>query len=259
MSESPFFSPYKQSDIPIRQYRGKSPMFYRDAAFMGAVFTAELGALRELLKDSGLSPVEVWPGRGLAAIFCLQYRDSDIGPYNEVSLSLPVRRRGFGPLEALRALQSGSFHAWVAELPVTTEAALYGGVDYFNYPKYLAEISFREEGGRRSCALRDKATGELILEFSGEKIGTKASPGPAGSLLEFNTYPRKDGRSLRARMLVNELDGGASYLRERARLSLGGHPRAEPFRRLKLGRQLYHLSVPRCEAILFMPEILPPE
>jgi hypothetical protein len=256
MAQSPFLSAFSQTEIPIRQYRGKSPTFYRDANFMAAVFTAESRAVARACAEAPFPPLEIWPGVSLAALTCLQYNDSDAGPYNELSLAFPLRRAGaLAPLEAWRSLRTRSFHAHVAQLPVTTEAALFGGIDYFGYPKYLADISFEDRASGRACSLRDKASGELILEFTGLRLKTRA-PRPGTELINLNTYPRKAGRTLRARMLFNQLEAGESYLKTCVELRLGGHAHAEPFRELALGRQLYYSYVPKCEAILFMPEVL---
>lgn len=260
MTPRAFFSRYAQQDIPVRQYRGKSPMFFRDAHLMGAAFTADLKSVKEALPDSPYQPLEVFPGTAVVAIHCMEYKDTDIGPYNEVSLSIAIRRGLLpSPLSLLRSVLTRNYHAYVQELPVNTEAALYGGLDYFNYPKYLADISFRETASRRVCTLRDRESLDLILEFEGGKIRTggpsRKNP-EAVELLTLNTYPRKDNRTCHARMLVNQRERGTSLWPDSASLRLGGHPRAEPFRKLRLGWPLHYLFAPRCEAILFMPAVL---
>ena len=246
--ESPFFSGRAQKDVPIRNYQGKSPLFYRNAHIMGAVFTADLLALEKALPP-GEAPVRIWPGRGLAAIHCMEYKDTDIGPYNEVSLSIPLRRGSLG-----HSLWSRSYHSFIAQLPVTTEVALFGGLDYFNYPKYLASISFKETASTRLCSLRDPKTQELIMEFEGSKL-LMQRPQPSAQMT-LNTYPRKDGRVLHARLLINQLARRQSFLRDHAAIRFGPHPLAAPFKVLGLGRPLHYLFAPECESILFAPEAL---
>lgn len=257
MTAGDFFAGHKQKDIRIRRYKGKSPLFYRDVSFMGAIFTADLDALIGLLPDRRFQPIQALPGIGLVAIHCVEYRDSDIGPYNEVALSIAIRRgRRLLPvptqLSALRSFLTQSFHAHIRQLPVTTDVALYGGLDYFNYPKYVADISFRETKLHRICTLRDKKSMDLILEFDGVKIRTSDSP----RKMLFNTYPQKDGRTLHAKMAVNLLTRGEAFVGKCASFRLGRHPRAVPFRELKLGRPVHYLYAPAAEAILFMPETL---
>lgn len=255
---SGFFAGVAQEDVAIRQYRGKSPMFFRDLHMMGAVFTADLARLREALPDRLYRPLRLWPGVGLAAIHCLEYKDTDVGPYCEVSLSIAIHRPGRsllpGPLEALRAAAFGRYHAYVAELPVTTEVALYGGLDFFNFPKYRADISFRETASHRVCTLREAGSLDLILEFEGRRLAAK--PSRRARLMTLNSYPRMDGRAWRARMVVNRRESAAALGPGRCAVRLGSSPRAAPFRTLGLGWPVQYLFAPKAEAILFRPEIL---
>ncbi|MBI4247871.1 MAG: hypothetical protein HY611_00075, partial [Elusimicrobia bacterium] len=144
--------------------------------------------------------------------------------------------------------------AHVAALPVTTETALYGGIDFFNYPKYLADISFRETATHRVCTLRDKESRELIAEFEGRKIPTRTCAAEEENKLTFYTYPWIGARPHRAKLLINQIERGGACLRRGASLRLGSHPRAEAFRALSIGAQAQYLYAPKCQAVLFAPE-----
>lgn len=74
------------------------------------------------------------------------------------------------------------------DLPVTTEIALQGGVEVYNYPKYLADISYRETKNYRICTVRDRESQDLIVEFDGRKLETKH---PSRPNLDFHNYPEK--------------------------------------------------------------------
>jgi hypothetical protein len=245
-----FFAGIAQEEVVTRQFKGKLPLFFRDVSMMGAVFTADFAQILRILPDASLRPVKIFPGRGLVSIGCMQYKDSDIGPYNEVALSIVLQP--FVPWKQ-------DYHAYIADLPVTTEVALYGGVDFFNYPKYLADISFKEEGGRRICALRDKKDGESILEFSGANPHPNPLPRGRGkgegelNIMTLNSYPKMNGQLIHAKMLINVEEGASKFLRGPVDLRLGGHPKAELFKKLKLGRLLQYSYAPKCEAILFKP------
>ncbi|MBI5630290.1 MAG: acetoacetate decarboxylase family protein [Elusimicrobia bacterium] len=257
MSSRDFFGPYLQEDISIRGAAAKSPLFYRDLHMMGAVFTAPLGRLSAALPRGGPAPLNVL-GRGFVAVHCLEYKDTDIGPYNEVSLSIAVRR-GWLPLaslfQAARSLWRREFHGYVSALPVTTTIALHGGLDYFNYPKYLADITFRETAGHRVCTLRDKESLDVILEFEGRRIPTRNRAPRDQNLTAMFSYPEIAGRPHRATFLVNHIERGSRFL-SGARLRLGSHPRSQAFAELGLGPLAHYLFAPRCQAILFRPEPL---
>jgi len=257
MSGNPFFSPYPQKEVDIRGAAGKSPMFFRDFHMMGGVFTADLDGLRRLLPRGwvGRRPLRLPGRRGLLAIHCMEYRDTDIGPYNEISISVPVKRGWLPALSVLQLARSvgmREYHAFVAELPVTTETALHGGLDFFNYPKYLADITFRETAAHRVATLRDKETLDVIVELEGRKVPAPRSKHP--DTMTLYTYPEIDGRAHRVKLLVNQLERGGAYLRRGASLRFGPHPKAERLRELRLGRQVQYLYAPRCEAVLFEPE-----
>ncbi len=252
MTQSQFFAGHKQRDVKIRQFKGKAPMFFPEVHMMTAVFTADLDVVRSWLPDKRYHPLKIGRRRGVAAIHCMEYRETDIGPYNEVSLSVGVhhgRLPALSPARLVGSLLTGGYHGYVKELPVNTEVSLYGGIDFFNFPKYLADISFRETADHRVCTVRDKETLDLILEVEGRKIRTLKPP----SLMTLNSYPQKDGKTLHAKTMVNQRRWGRTFLLRNMTVRLGEHPRAQPFKELALGKQLEYLLAPSCEAILFMP------
>lgn len=256
MSELDFFAGRAQEDVSIRGVPGKSPMFFRDFHLMGAVFAADPARVRAALPPRWYRPLSLPPGRALVAVHCMEYKDSDIGPYNEISLSIALRR-GWLPFaslfQAARAASARTYHAYIKALPVTTATALHGGVDFFNYPKYLADISFRETATHRVCTLRDKDSRDVILEFEGRRLATWACAPKDENRMTLYTYPEIDGRPRRAALLVNRLSSGTAYLRG-AGLRVGAHPRGAEFSALGLGPVLEYLYAPRCQGVLFKPE-----
>src|ERR1035437_5884139 len=170
-----FFSGIEQEDIAIRQYAGKSPMFFRNFQLMAGVYTSDLAVCKSLVPNSKYHVLQILPGRALIGIHCMEYLDSDVGPYNEVSISVGIapKQTLFSPVNILKSAITQNFHAYILQLPVTTEVAYFGGVDYFNYPKFVAKIDFEERDGCRVCTLSESGTGKMILTFEGKKISTK--------------------------------------------------------------------------------------
>ena len=260
MSGGPFFSGIVQRELDLRGQVARSPCFYRDAALLGGLFTADLAAARALM-PTPRHHVLALGGRALVAVHCLDYRDSDIGPYGEVSISVAV---ACGPTprvpaaRLLSAILTDRYQAQVLSLPVTTDVALWGGLDVFGYPKYLAAIEHEETATTRICRLRDRESGELILEARGARLPTRRYPQRPGRLrlLGLTTYPVRGGVTLRARLVVNLQEAAFRYGRPCLELQLGAHPHAQVLRRLAPGRQLQHLYAPRCQAILHPPEEL---
>jgi len=250
-----FFDGVVQSPIEIRGQACKSPAFYRDLGMMMAVMTCDLKAARALMPSPRLEPLALLPGVGLVGINCFEYRDTDIGPYDEVGLSVAVQVDGGwmpGVLAAARSQLARSYHGYVASLPVSTEIAVHGGVDFFNYPKYLARMAFDTRAGRLECSVRDPAGDEPIASFSGARPATDRPSEP--EQVEFFSYPVKDGRLLRARFVLNIHERASSLSGSAFRVRATDHPRAAALRALSPGRLLYYLYAPRCEGILYPPE-----
>src|SRR5947208_1893121 len=70
------------------------PVVVRDAASAAATYLVPSAAARRLLPGPELDVVELLPGRALFSIAAIDYRDNDLGDYNEVSLALFVRPPG---------------------------------------------------------------------------------------------------------------------------------------------------------------------
>lgn len=261
MKKGSFFKGYEQKKIPIRQFKGKTPLFYQDLNLMGCIFTADLKTIKKYLPSKEYHPLSILPGRGLAAIHCVEYKQSDIGPYNEVSLSIAVqygKKSKPVPIHLLQSALKSDYHGYIKELPVTTDVALYGGIDFFNYPKYLADISFRETSSHRVCTLRDKESLDLILEFEAQKIKTRNFENipflNKWSIMTLNAYPIKKGKPVHAKTLIHQKEFGVSFLIPRVNIRLGDHFRSKSFRELDLGKQIQFFYSPSCEGILFEPE-----
>ncbi len=258
MNASTFFSKVSQDSLKIRDFDAKAPVFYRKLNVTAGVFSGDLDVIRSCLPDPRLAPICISKKRGLVAIHCLEYAHSDIGPYNELSLSFPVRfDKKFGPsLGAFaKSMFTGRFEAFVRSLPVTTEIALHGGVDFYNYPKYLADLTFHETATHRTCTLRDRDTLDLILAFESRRLATRK----AAREVEMITYPqKKDGQLLQATVRMNWLQHAMSFSSASAALRLGPSPHAGVFKELRLGQCLAYLYVPQAEGILFLPKTLEP-
>ncbi len=255
MRGSPFFEGIAQIDIEMGGEPGRLPIFYYDGAAMTAVFPARYGALRRLMPDPRFVPVRLGPGLGAVAISALEYRDTDIGPYNElmvaVLLNAPGRLNFPGRALADSIFRPEQSHAFILHLPVTSAVALAAGVDYYNFPKFLANIEFTEDNGIRSCSLAEGE--EHILTVSGTSIATRYS---ARSSLFAHLF--MDGQPQQAQVKMHEAEKGICRRPGAAQLSWGErHPVAlELERLLVIPRSIHYELTPRMECILFGPEHL---
>ena len=255
MRRSPFFDGVTQSEVTVAGQPAKVPIFYYDGTAIQAVFAARLGALRRLMPDPRFSPARLAPGLGALAITCFEYRDTDLGPYNELAISVVLNEPWFLPNLPGRALASSlrrrQLHAWVQHLPVTTEIARAGGVDFYNYPKFIAGIDFQETTTRRVCRLSEGE--EHILTLSGERIAT-----PRSQELQLFSHLWMDRQPQGSEFKINALEMGASLRPGAATLDLGErHPIARELAGLIAWRRpLQYQYMARFEGILYGPEHL---
>ncbi len=255
MRSSPFFEGVTQSDVVIAGQSAKVPIFYYDGTATSAVFPARLGALRRLMPDPRIAPARLAPGLGAVAITCFEYRDTGIGPYNELAISIVLNEPWFLPNLPGRALISSlrrrQLHAWVHHLPVTTEIARAGGVDFYNYPKFIAGIDFEESEGRRDCRLSEGA--EHILTLTGKRI-----PAPRSEQFQLFSHLWMDRQPQGSEFKINAKQMGVSLSPGAARLELGErHPIALELAGLIVGRRpVQYQYLPSFEGILYGPEHL---
>lgn len=253
MRRSPFFDGVTQSEVTIAGQAANVPIFYYDGTATSAVFAARLGALRRLMPDPRFSPARLAPGLGAMAITCFEYRDTDIGPYNELAISVVLNEPWFLPNLPGRALIASlrrrQLHAWVQHLPVTTEIARAGGVDFYNYPKFIAGIDFTQSDRTRTCRLSEGA--EHILTLTGERIAT-----PRAEQFQLFSHLYMDRQPQSSEFKINTSAMGISLDPRSASLELGEHhPIARELDGLLVGRHpLQYQYLASFEGILYGPE-----
>ena len=255
MRGSPFFEDVTQMRATLNDEVVALPIFYYDGTATSAVFPARLGALRRLMPDPRICPARLAPGLGAVAVTCFEYRDTDIGPYNELAISVVLNEPWFLsnlPGRALLAsLRRRQLHAWVHHLPVTTEIARAGGVELYNYPKFVGGIDFEESATRRTCRLSEGQ--EHILTLSGERIAT-----PRREVLQLFSHLWMDRQPQHSEFKINAIEMGVSLRPGAASLQLGDrHPIARELSGLLVSRRpIQYQYLARFEGILYGPEHL---
>ena len=147
------------------------PIRYFDVQCLVASFLTDLDRAAELLKGTGLLAVSQEDGKAVVVLYCIEYRITDIGPYNEVGLSVVAAAPG-DPIPA----------NYVANLPVTTAVANRAGREIWGYNKFIAAIDVKSEGRKFSTILRD--TDNALV---GTLEGTRGAsvPTPPTDILTF--------------------------------------------------------------------------
>lgn len=205
------------------------PVVVRDATSAAATYLVASDAARRLLPGAELDVVELLPGRALFSIAAIDYRDNDLGDYNEVSLALFVRRRGERAgvpyLGAALDLARSRIATYIYRLPVDQRFTCLAGRGVWGFPKSVERIDFEDVDGRRRCRL--VMGGRHVLTFSVARGGTRTLPDAA-----MATYTYLDG-VLNRTTFVSGATGVGIHLRG-AELALGDHPLADELRSLGL-------------------------
>jgi len=150
------------------------PIEYHDGSMLTVVTFVPRAAVRELLPTPRLAPVAV-RGKAAMLITVFEYRQTSIGPYNELSVAFLVRPEE-GPIAATGA--------WVHRLPVTTEIAHAAGKELWGYPKWVTPITWEHAAG----TIRAGLPGELAITVRARRWPAPFLPMPLG------TYTIHEGR-----------------------------------------------------------------
>lgn len=136
------------------------PIRYIDDRCLAATFLTDLGGASEVLEGTGLQPVPQEDGKAVVLYMTWEYRHTDIGPYNEVGLTiLSVAKQDPAPA------------IYVADLPVTTEVANRAGQEIWGYNKFVTQIEVKGEGKRFASIVHDPQSG-LIASLEGTRGGS---------------------------------------------------------------------------------------
>lgn len=230
------------------EYDVKLPIFYYDTLSFTAVYTASTKELKALLPSSGMHPVEIFPGRCLISLSAFEYKDTDIGPYNELSVAAVIsfqKKRPVG-FSAISQVVRNSIQVYMLSLPVTTERARKGGAELCGYPKFITEIEFSDDSKNMTCVV--SSNGNRLLTFRGKKMPTRKGPKTHAKVFtELNQIP------LSSNLYINPIHYHQSYGKGKASLNIGkGHELCDLLTGLKLSKEPFmYQYCPKNEAILF--------
>ncbi len=247
MRNSKFFQQIAHVDVPWGDRSISVPLFYYDVASIGVAFLTPMDRIRALLPTPRMHPLRVTPWHGMTTINAYEYRDCDIGPYNEVAIGFPVTIDEASPtFTGLLRKLPGIPKVYVHQLPVTTVIARDAGVEFANYPKFVADIRFEKQDGSLACHLVQDQRHVLTL-----RVRELALEPAARSYLHSVTF--RDGCILRLELILGERRLGRSRKPADADLELGDHPITQELRDLDLGRMLFCQYAPQGQAILSPP------
>lgn len=151
----------------IQGRRVEFPVVVRDASAGSATYVVRAEAARSLLPTPELEVAEILPGRSLLSLAMIDYRDNDLGDYNEVSIALFVRPRGepagLPYLGNIGAMARGSLGTFIVHLPVDQAFTCEAGSTIWGFPKTIQKIDLRCEADSATCSLEYDGRHALTL------------------------------------------------------------------------------------------------
>jgi hypothetical protein len=234
-----YFSVYRLTGVRLT-----SDTHYVDWEQITAVFPASTEKVQELLPSSKLKPVEISPGKTGIYVAGNHFRKiRSLAPYEEFAVGVQVNYQGSNEHETMP-------HYYLITLPVSTEAARWGGAHLLGMPKFVAPIQHEDQGDRVTCTVKVDDADYLRLEVP--KLTTQ----PAVS--EKGYYGVRDGQLVRTRMslegMVGDCEGSPG-----AHFRLGSHPMADKFRALEIEDTSVSFSYMESgHSILFKPDLILP-
>ena len=219
------------SSFIIQGREVRLPVVVRDACSGAATYAVRADAARRLIPDA-LELAEPWPGRALCSLAVIQYRDNDLGDYNEVSIAFFVREkgtaRGLPYVATIGDFLRGRVATYIRHLPVDQSFTCEAGRTIWGFPKTVERIDFSPGTNRATCALH--MDGKHVLTLAVPRGGTRTLPDSV-----MTTYSMIDG--VPHKTAFSSGGSNVGFHLGGAELSLGTHPIADELRSLGLPRR----------------------
>lgn len=213
----------------------KLPWRYDQWSNFSAVFTLPFAKAQSLIPTKKLKPALLFPGKAVINFSAFDYPDLDsgspeLGPYRELAVMIPIVWEEKINLPALPLLFPDRFKQsgfYLQRMAVTSPAIRDASIELWGYSKYVAEISFEDEGNFRCCKVQ--ADGKQIITLRVKKLH------PKPRLWNLYSYSCKENQILKTLLqaegllTIHPFPGGASY-------SLGDHPEAAGLKELEIGK-----------------------
>ena len=209
------------------------PVEVRDASGAIAGFLVSSKVANRLVGDA-FEVVDFLPGRTLMMLGCIDYKDNDLGDYDEVAINFFVREkgasRGIPWLGAWLAMAKGGLPSYSWKMPVNQSFTRDAGAIIWGFPKTVENIDFdySKEGRFRG---RLEMDGKLVFEIEMPRGGDKDRPESA--MLGY-TYIEGVPHRVSSTQVASGMGAGGG---KDVEITLGDHPIADELRALGLPKK----------------------
>lgn len=217
------------------------PVRVRDGSAGSAAFAAHADAVMRLLPE-GLAPALIAPGTTLAMLAMVDYRDNDLGDYDEAAIVFPCvpGDRPASVLGTAKDAFGGNAGGYIHRLPVDQAFTCAAGRQLWGYPKTVDEVSVQTSDRRARCSWRVDGT------FVWELVVPRSTTVPRLPARSLKTYSVLDGQ-----LVATEFRAGGTGARMGfgGSVHLGDHPIADELRSvLRSRRPLWSMWIEHVEA-----------
>lgn len=145
------------------------PVVFRDVHYIAALYTSNFFAVNKKLSGTGLKAALVMNGKPVVALGLIQYKDSDLGSYNEVIIAIPVipincKSGWMNWLDLYAPLKSRKGGQYILHIPVTTQKSVDAGRLCWGYPKTLLPIEHDFTASKTTTRIKDISGTKISLQ-----------------------------------------------------------------------------------------------
>lgn len=208
------------SSDPTIEIQGRPvrlPASVRDASSGTALYMVDAAGASRLVPDA-FEVVESAPGQTQLTLVIVDYRDNDLGDYDEVGIIFFVRPAGRPDAEV---------GTYIYKLPVNQSFTCEAGCRIWGFPKSVEQIAFDYADDSATCRL--EMDGQHVFTLTVPRGGdgeTPTTPATGYTLIDGVPHELVFTRAGRGEQTI---PGGAGV-----RLELGSHPIADELRALGL-------------------------
>ncbi len=167
------------------------PVDFRDVHYIAALYSANAEAVRNKLIGTGLKAGLILKGKPVVALGLIQYKESDLGAYNEVIVAIPVipehEKSGYANwLELYAPLKIRKLGQYIMHIPVDSVQSMDAGRDLWGYPKTVLAINHQFAENNVESSIMDEDGKESMVNFNG-KLGI-GIPIPSMDLMTYSFH-----------------------------------------------------------------------
>tara|TARA_R110001592_G_scaffold363372_2_gene686286 strand:+ start:163211 stop:164062 length:852 start_codon:yes stop_codon:yes gene_type:complete len=153
------------------------PVIVSDASMLMNAFLVNAKAAQAMLEGTGFRVVEMFPGKAILQLLAIDYKENDLGDYNEGAIIFPVltpgEKKPFPFFGALKRMGNGTMGNFVYRMPVDQEFTTHAGRFIWGFPKWVSriDIEFGPNVARGTFTDED----ELVYSIAAKTGGNSAA------------------------------------------------------------------------------------